>query len=255
MTTSLAKRTTAREIHYPESDGEPMAETDLHRDLMAELIAELQTYFEHEQDVYVSGNLLIYYVEGDRQKRVAPDVFVVRGVHKHERRIYKLWEEQRAPDVVFEISSRSTILNDTRKKAVLYAQWGVREYFLYDPEYDWLPDGLAAHRLVEGIYEDIEVKNGVAHSEVLGLDLVDTGETLRLRDPRTGVFLPTRQETEAARQQAETARLQAEAARQQADAARQQAEVRAEAESLARQHAEAELARMREELARLRGHA
>ncbi len=245
MSTSLAKQTVAREVYYPETDGEPMAETDLHRDLMAELIAELETYFEHAPDVYVSGNLLIYYVQGNPKKRVAPDVFVVRGVPKHKRRIYKLWEEGHAPSCVIEVSSRGTILNDANKKATLYASWGVQEYFLYDPEYDWLPEGLAAHRLVDGVYEDIEIKDGVAHSEVLGLDVVDTGETLRLRDPHTVRFLPTRQEAEAARRQAEAARQQAEAARQQAEAARQQAEARATA-------ADSEIARLREEVTRLR---
>ncbi|MBI1765927.1 MAG: Uma2 family endonuclease [Acidobacteria bacterium] len=245
MSTSPAKQTVTREIYYPETDGEPMAETDLHRNLILELYASLEAYYEVQTDVYVSSNLLIYYVQGDRKKRVAPDVFVVRGVPKHVRRIYKLWEEGRAPETVFEISSRGTILNDTQQKSTLYARWGVREYFLYDPEYDWLPEGLAAFRLVDGHYKEIEIENGVAHSETLGLDVVDTGETLRLREPRTGLFLPTRREEIAARQQAE-------AAQQQAEAAQQQAEAHAAAEAAARQQAEAELARLREDLARLR---
>ena len=45
-------------IEYPSSDGKPMAETDIHRDLMAELIHELDAYFSDQPDVYVSGNLL-----------------------------------------------------------------------------------------------------------------------------------------------------------------------------------------------------
>ncbi len=231
VSTSPAKQPVTREIYYPETDGEPMAETDLHRDLMIDLISALDVHFKDDPEVYVSGDLLIYYVEGDRTKRVAPDVFVVRGVPKHRRRIYKLWEEARAPEVVIEVSSRGTIRNDTQKKAPLYARWGVREYYLFDPEYDWLPDGLAAHRLDDGIYEDMEIKDGVVHSAALGLDLVDTGATLRLRDPRTGQFLPTL--------------LEAVEARQQAEAARQEAEARANA-------ADAEAARLREELARLR---
>ena len=87
-------------IIYPASDGEPMAETDTHRNLMVELIAQLTAFFSHTPDVYVSGNLFVYYVESEPAKRVAPDVFVARGVGKHERRIYKLWEERRAPEVV-----------------------------------------------------------------------------------------------------------------------------------------------------------
>lgn len=234
----LHKKTVAREIYYPESDGEPIAESDLHRDLMSELISELETFFQDDPEVYVSGNLLIYYVEGDPHKSFAPDVFVVRGVGKRKRRIYKLWEEGRAPDVVFEISSRTTLFKDTQHNFRLYERLGVREYFLYDPEYDWMPGGLVAWRREGDELVEMEVINGVARSEVLGLDVVDTGETLRLRDPDTGRFLPTREEVAEAREQAEVAREQAEA--------------RARAEAEARQQAEAELMRLREEVARLR---
>ena len=50
--------------------------------------------------------MLLYYVEGNPSACVAPDVFVVKGVPKQERRIYKLWEELQPPTVVFEITSR-----------------------------------------------------------------------------------------------------------------------------------------------------
>ena len=109
------------EIYYPESDGEPMAETDLHRNWMIRIIDILQHRFEGQQ-VYVSGNLLLYYVEGDPTKSVSPDALVVKGVAPGLRRTYKVWEEGKAPDVVFETTSDSTRQNDTQKKFELYAQ-------------------------------------------------------------------------------------------------------------------------------------
>ncbi|MDQ3688100.1 MAG: Uma2 family endonuclease [Acidobacteriota bacterium] len=111
-------------IVYPETDGKPMAETDVHRDLMSELIRELKMNFQHEPDVYISGNLLVYYVEGNPRKCFTPDVFVVRGVGSHQRRTYKLWEEGRAPEVVFEISSRQTRGDDLQRKWKLYERLG-----------------------------------------------------------------------------------------------------------------------------------
>src|SRR5438552_2196049 len=134
------------EIEYPESDGQPMAETDWHRDLMFALIASLQNHFASAPDVYVSGNLLLYYIEDDPTKSVAPDVFIVRGVGGHERRIYKLWEEGRAPNVVIELSSRKTKKEDLGWKKQLYAWFGVAEYFIFDPEYKLKPP-LRAFRL------------------------------------------------------------------------------------------------------------
>ena len=105
---SVRKPIHVLDIEYPETDGKPMAETDVHRQLLTDLIFTLTNFFRDEPDVYVSGDLLLYYVEGDPKKRVAPDVFVVRGVSKRQRRIYKLWEEGRPPDVVIELSSRQT---------------------------------------------------------------------------------------------------------------------------------------------------
>jgi Uma2 family endonuclease len=249
---SLHRQAFPTEIDYPETDGKPMAETDVHRDLMNELIDGLGAFFQDRPDVYVSGNLLLYYEEGNPRKSVSPDVFVVFGVGNRKRRIYKLWQEGRGPDVVFEISSRGTWGEDLHKKFQLYARMGVGEYYIFDPEYDSLYQPLLAFRLEEGLYEPVEVVDGRAHSAALGLDLVDTGKTLRLFNPQTGRFLPNREEIEAAREEAEAAREQAEAGREQAEAGRKQAEARAQAEAAAREQAEAELARLREELARLR---
>jgi len=51
-----------RSNDYPTTDGRPMAETDLHRDLMVDLIRTLQAYYQADEQVYVSGNLLVFYV-------------------------------------------------------------------------------------------------------------------------------------------------------------------------------------------------
>jgi Uma2 family endonuclease len=191
-------------IEYPETDGKPMAETDVHRKLMTELIDALERHFQAQPEVYVSGNMLLYYEEGNPRKSVAPDVFVVHGVANHERRVYLLWQEGHAPSVVFEISSRSTYKEDLQRKWLLYYQLGVTEYYLYDPEYDYLKEGLVAYRPGdEGKYVEVQVNGGVIYSPALGLDVVNTGATLRLRDPQTGQFLPTRAELQQAAERAE----------------------------------------------------
>ena len=68
-----------REVNYPDSDGKPLAETDVHRELMLHLIDALRRHFLGNPTVYVSGNLFVYYEEGNPGANVAPDVFVVRG--------------------------------------------------------------------------------------------------------------------------------------------------------------------------------
>lgn len=207
----------AREIEYPESDGEPMAETDTHRDLMADsLIYPLREYFHQRADVYVSGNLLLYYEKGNPEASVAPDVFVVFGVSNQPRRTYRLWEEGKAPDVVFELTSQSTRQKDQGEKRYLYEELGVREYFLFDPLGEYLQPPLRGFRLEEGYYaplkpEPLPEGEWQLKSEALGLLLHTAGRALRLYDPARGEYLRTYAEEAAARREAETRAAEAEA--------------------------------------------
>src|SRR5581483_3630558 len=118
---SVSKRRLEPAIEYPESDGKPMAETDFHIQLIVDLRSTLREFFRAQERVYVGSNMLLYYVEGDRTQNIAPDIFVVRGIAKHPRRVYKLWEEGRAPNVIIEISSQETKSIDTGWKKQLYA--------------------------------------------------------------------------------------------------------------------------------------
>lgn len=199
---SVRKRREIEVIDYPESDGEPMGETDFHIELITDLRKSLRDFFREDPGVYVASNLILYYIEDDPTKCVAPDVFVARGVGNHARRIYKLWEEKHPPAVVIEVSSRKTKNDDLKWKKQLYAWFGVNEYFIFDPEYKLKPP-LRAYRLRGREYVEEAVTGGRVMSHELGLELVNTGETLRLCDPRTGQFLLTPDENAAARRRAE----------------------------------------------------
>jgi Uma2 family endonuclease len=236
-----------REVHYPESDGKPMAETDWHIQCMIEVREALRAFFRPVPDVYVAANMLMYYEEGNPRRSVAPDVYAVRGIPKHQRRIYKIWEEGRPPDFVLEITSDSTRREDLVTKRNLYERLGVGEYFLFDPLQDYLRPPLQGHRLVHGHYQRLEpTVGGGLLSATLGLELRLRNGALRIFDPQAQRWLPTPDELTAALD-AQAAALETEAA------ARRQAEARAQAEAAARERAEAELVRLQAELARLRG--
>jgi Uma2 family endonuclease len=177
---------------YPTTDGRPMAETDWHRDLMMDLILTLQAFFAGDDQVYVSGNLLIFYVPGDRRRHLSPDVFVVKGVGKHQRSNYLIWKEGRGPDIVIEITSPTTREEDLDHKMTLYRDvLKVPEYFLFDPKLEYLDPPMQGFRLHDGKYLPIEPVNGRLPSEVLGLHLEQDRRTLRLYNPATGERLPT----------------------------------------------------------------
>ncbi|MEP7038862.1 MAG: Uma2 family endonuclease [Acidobacteriota bacterium] len=185
-----------KEVYYPESDGKPVAETEIHINTIFNLYGILRNYFSDKADVAVIADMMFYYEKGNTRKSIAPDVMVVKGVHKNPRRVFKLWEEK-VPDVVFEISSRGTWRDDLQKKYFLYQEFGVKEYYIFDPEYDYLRDGLVAYHLKDGKFEDVKIKEGRIFSPALDLEIVDTGETLRLFNPETKKILPTMEEMES----------------------------------------------------------
>ncbi len=211
-------------VEYPSSDGQPMAETDHQRTPLTYAVEALRHHFRDRADVYVSGNLFIYYREGDPQAVVAPDVFVVLGAHSADRSIYRLWKEPKSPDFVLEITSRSTRREDQVSKRELYRSLGVREYWQFDPTDDYLEPPLQGLELVAGDYRPLparELSDGTrqAASAVLGLELRLSERGLRFHDPRTGRDLPNlaeaesrlARETEARRRETEARKREAEA--------------------------------------------
>ena len=230
---------------YPESDGQPMAETELNRDLMIDSILTLKARFQNVPDVCVSGDMLMYYVMKDPKKSVAPDIFVTFGVEKKQRRIYRIWEEGKPPDFVLEFSSQRTFANDLGPKKTLYAEvLGVREYFLFDSERKYLPTPLMGFRLVGTEYVPIQPEpDGKVYAETLGLFLGSRGDGFGYYDAVAGRWLETPMDEAAAKVEEVAAladRLAVEAAQAKENVAR---------EALARQHAEEEAERKRVEAA------
>jgi Uma2 family endonuclease len=207
---TVPKQREIREIDYPTGDGKPMAE--LHLLLMFDIVQMLRDYLAGRPDVYVGGNLLLFYQKGNRRKHVAPDIFVSLGVAKEPPRDnYLVWEERKGPDLVIEITSKSTKREDEKKKFLIYRDiLKVTEYFRFDPTEDYLNPPLQGFRLALGDYVPIESVAGRLHSEVLGLLLEREGTKLRLFDPAAGEYLLTRLE---ARDAAERRAADAEAAK------------------------------------------
>ena len=207
---------------YPSSDGLPLAENDWQLWAILDALGVLKIRYRDRPDVYVSGDLLIYYEEGNPRKSAAPDVFVVFGAANHKRNVYKLWEEPKAPDFVLEVASKNTWREDLGRKRGLYAELGVREYWLFDPKDEYFDPPLQGLVLRERAYRALPalVENGARtiRSEVLSLDLRAESGKLRFRDPATGQYLKSHAEAtkalaeeRAARDEATTALRSAEA--------------------------------------------
>ncbi|HUG90146.1 MAG TPA: Uma2 family endonuclease [Planctomycetaceae bacterium] len=244
MTTTLPTPIKAK-VDYPTGDGQPMAETPVHGENLSDTIASLDDWYVPQDRVYISGNMFVYYVKGNKLKHLAPDVFLVLGVPRRERDCYKTWEEPVSRlDLVIEFTSRSTADEDLEQKFEIYRdEIRVREYLIFDPYEEYLDPPQQLYRLRREHYEPVIPVDGRLPSEVLGLHFDRSGKRLRLYNPDTGLWLPTpRERAEHAAEQARqaTERLQGVVAE------REQA-----ATALAQ--AQAEIQRLRQQLDALRG--
>ena len=216
---------------YPESDGKPMAEMERHFRELLKNFNRLENHFTHIPDVYVLGDMMMYYEEGNPRKSISPDIFVAFGIGKKERRIYKIWEEGKPPDFVLEFSSKGTYRNDLTGKVQLYAEIGIHEYFVYDVDRRYLPAPLLGFRLMGDAYVEIPaLANGGIPSVTLGLEFHVLEDSLGIYNPEAEAWLKT------------------------SDERAEDADERANQEATARQKAETEVARLQEELERLKAH-
>jgi len=144
--TMVQELSSAPEIIYPDSDGEPMAENTQQFRWIVVIKENLELLFADHEDVFVAGDLLWYPIEGDNKTRRAPDALVVFGRPKGDRGSYKQWEEDNIPpQVVFEVLSPGNRLTEMMQKLEFYERFGVEEYYLYDPDQvdltGWLRSG------------------------------------------------------------------------------------------------------------------
>ncbi|XXT21984.1 Uma2 family endonuclease [Sorangium sp. So ce429] len=236
--TSLVPIPPPGEDELPHDDGEPM-ESDRHRKQMLLLIESLDLFWKGRDDVYVSGNMTIYFSELQTMKNDfrGPDVFVVLDTVRRDRKSWVVWQENgRTPDLVIELLSESTESVDRGEKMRIYAKvLRVPEYFLFDP----MKNTLEGHVLDIGSrsYERmVSNADGELVSQQLGLRLGvreglylgSKGRWLRWLDAE-GRVLPTAEEqARAAEEQARAAEEQARAAEEQARAAEERAQTLAD---------------------------
>ncbi|WP_416673857.1 Uma2 family endonuclease [Egbenema bharatensis] len=208
----------ADEIGLPPSNlysDEPPLESDLHRHQIDLLIRLLKAWWHDRPDFYISGNLTVYYNMQQLKTRDfrGPDVFVVLGTEKRDRRSWAIWDEGgKYPNVVIELLSSSTARVDKGAKKTLYQDvWRLPEYYWFHPE----TLEFAGFRLVNGSYEAIApTEAGHLPSQQLGLQLGIHERQLRWFTAE-GELIPLPEEAE--RQRADQAQQRAEQERQRAD--------------------------------------
>ena len=211
-----------RGADLPYEDGVPL-ESSWHLDAMYLLIEILRYYWQDRLDVYIGGNMFVYF-DPDQDKRRnfrGPDFFVVKGVKDNTpRKSWVVWEEEGlTPDFVIELASETTAEFDVGAKKKIYEQeLRTPEYVVYNP----VTEKLRGWRLVGGRYVPVAPDpQGWLWCEELGLWLGTVEHTfvkhtrpvkvLRFFDTEGQLILSEKEAASAARRTAEAARQAAEA--------------------------------------------
>jgi len=201
---------------------EKMGEELLQRWIVELLRPLVERWLAERKVLALTGaDQFIYFRRGDTRGRVAPDVFVLPGVRPGRRiRSWKTWADGPAPSFALEVVSRD-IDKDYVEGPLLYRELGVRELVVFDPDFEE-----EAERFRFQVYRQIGrrglVRTAVTNedrvrSAALGcwLRAVGSGEELRLRlaiGPSGDELFPTEAEKERAEKERErAARLAAEA--------------------------------------------
>lgn len=173
------------EADYPASNGQSMADSTLQFRWIVTLKENLEILFAQQSDVFVAGDLLWYPVEGDNNRCQAPDTMVVFGRPKGERRAYQQWQEMDVPpQVVFEIYSHSSTVREMTRKLLFYQEFGVEEYYVYDPEKNEI---MGAIRKDNTLVEVVQMQGWT--SPRLGIHFEITPEALEVYTPNGERFL------------------------------------------------------------------
>jgi Uma2 family endonuclease len=134
MVAQISTETTT-EIIYPDQDGQPMSDNTKQFRWIVTIKENLELLFAKDSQVFIAGDLLWYPVEGNNKIRLAPDAMVVFDRPKGDRGSYRQWIEAGiALQVVFEILSPGNRMAEMSRKLDFYEQYGVEEYYIYDPD-------------------------------------------------------------------------------------------------------------------------
>ncbi len=244
---------TAQEIQYPYYEV-TVTETTWHYKAIHYLEGVLEHRYSERTDVFVGANNFVYLEEGNTEDKQSPDVYLCFGASNRDRRSYRPWDEGGVfPQVVFEVSSRSSRFHDLGDKKALYEAMGVEEYYVFDPLREYIPQGLRAFRRKDAAFQELVLPRD-ASSEIrvfsprIQLDLAVDGPLLRFFEPDQRDPLPNYKEARLREEQAKMREEQAKLREEQAKLREEQAKLREEQALLELEAARAELAELRRQL-------
>ena len=190
-------------------------------------IGALTAHFGNPDSTLILCEIPVNWRVSQQLDQRIPDLLIAFNVNADaavSQNGYAILDRGKPPDFVLEVASTTTARNDYTTKRTDYQEFGIPEYWRFDPTGGRRYDApLAGDILVDGVYRPVEIIQSDethlwGHSQALNLDLCWEDGALRWWDPAARRYLPTYEEnldaliTAEAQQNAEReARIAAEA--------------------------------------------
>jgi Uma2 family endonuclease len=202
--------------------GDVVTQGEPHFDLMIVLADLLRRHYASREDVYVAGDMKMLWGI-PKMPEPSPDIAVIFGVRRKRdpgRRSFRCKREGTRPSLIIELVSSidsGTRNNDYEKKVEIYQRVGIPEYFIFDPPSEVTEERLwlTGYRLdAAGRYREVDPDpQGCLFSETTNLlfGVAEDGASPLVIDVATGRTILNSSQLEDAKQAAEARAQAAEA--------------------------------------------
>ena len=219
---------------FPDFPPRDDLQNSLHLDAPAHQAA-LTAHFGNHDSTVILSEIPVRWIPSQQAGHRIPDLLIAFDVdwaQAVDQNGYSIRDLGKPPDFVLEVASVSTGGDDIGHKRSDYANFGIPEYWRFDPTGGRRHDApIAGDELSEGTYHPVEILEVEAehlhgHSRVLNLDLCWDHGRLRWYDPVSRQHILTFDEEREARISEREGRLAEREARVAAEARAAAAEAR-----------------------------
>ena len=160
--------------------------------------AILRRHFGAADSMIILSEIPVRWTPSQREGHRIPDFLIAFDVNRRlavEQNGYSIRDQGKPPDFVLEVASLTTRNADLNEKRRDYADFGIPEYWRFDPTGEnRYGEPIAGDRLVDGTYQPVEISEiepGHYHgrSEILNLHPCWHHGKLRWFEPATGQHL------------------------------------------------------------------
>ena len=150
---------TVDSVFYPSSEIILIEESDAYRHTFKNLLEALEIFFADKPDLNVDADIGIFFEENLPYKIISFDIVLMSNPRPEKRYCYRIGKDEFNPIVRFEIL-KGINNAESIEQLDIFKDLGIKELYILDPEYKFLPNGLKAFHLKADEWKETEINDG-----------------------------------------------------------------------------------------------